>query len=72
LIDELFQRNIPSPRGNDRWGAECISKILSNEKYTGNVLLGKTICGKFLDGKQIKNNGERVQIFGVRMSSNDY
>jgi len=61
LINELFQRNIPSPRGNIRWGTECISKILSNEKYTGNILLGKTFVANFFDGKQVKNRGEEFR-----------
>ncbi|MDD2533282.1 MAG: recombinase family protein [Eubacteriales bacterium] len=61
LIDELFLRNIPSPRGYDHWGTECISKILSNEKYTGSVLLGKTYVANFFDGKQVKNNGEEFK-----------
>lgn len=61
IIGELFELNIPSPRGKDRWGTECISKILSNEKYTGNVLLEKTFVVNFFDGKQVKNNGEEFR-----------
>ena len=58
LISELASRNILSPNGYAQWSVECIRKILSNEKYTGNILLGKTIISNFLDGKKVRNDGQ--------------
>jgi hypothetical protein len=43
--------DIPSPTGKEIWSKETISKILKNEKYIGNVILGKTQTN---DGIQIK------------------
>lgn len=40
------------------WNREAISKLLSNEKYTGRVLLQKTIS---MGSSQIKNNGRMVR-----------
>ena len=34
------------------------SKLLKNEKYTGDVLLQKTFVKDILEGKQVKNLGE--------------
>ncbi len=35
----LERQGIPSPTGRPRWNREAIDKLLSNEKYTGRVLL---------------------------------
>jgi hypothetical protein len=54
LADGLANQRVLSPSGRPRWNREAIDKILSNEKYTGKVLLQKTVS----DGvTQIKNDG---------------
>ena len=50
----LEQQGIPSPTGRPRWNRETIDKLLSNEKYTGRVLLQKTIS---TGASQIENDG---------------
>ena len=56
---ELMQRKIPSPTGNTRWSAATLDKLLSNEKYIGDVMLQKTFVEDFLSGVQVKNTGQR-------------
>ena len=51
ISDALFLMDIPSPSGKEVWSKETISKILKNEKYIGDVVLGKTQTN---DGLQIK------------------
>lgn len=58
IADGLKERGIPSPTGKPTWNREAISKLLSNEKYTGRVLLQKTIS---MGSSQIKNNGRMVR-----------
>lgn len=58
ISGELWLREIPSPRGHRTWGIETISKLLSNEKYTVNVILQKTVVKDYLIGKQVKNQGQ--------------
>ena len=50
----LEQQGILSPTGKPKWNREAINKVLSNEKYTGRVLLQKTIS---TGTSQIKNDG---------------
>jgi len=50
----LEQRHVPSPTGKPKWNREAIDKLLSNEKYTGRVLLQKTIS---MGISQINNDG---------------
>ncbi len=50
----LEERSIPSPTGKPRWSREALNKLLSNEKYTGRVLLQKTIS---VGSAKIKNDG---------------
>ncbi|MCI9577067.1 MAG: hypothetical protein HFJ84_10630 [Clostridiales bacterium] len=50
----LERQGIPSPTGKPRWNREAIDKLLSNEKYTGRVLLQKTLS---IGAVQIENNG---------------
>ncbi len=50
----LEEQGILSPTGKPKWSREALNKLLSNEKYTGRVLLQKTISvGSF----KIKNDG---------------
>lgn len=51
----LEKQEILSPTGKSKWNRETISKLLSNEKYTGSVLLQKTMS---FAGAQFKNEGE--------------
>ena len=49
----LEKQGIPSPTGRPKWNREAIDKLLSNEKYTGRVLLQKTVS---TGAVQIENN----------------
>lgn len=50
----LEEQGIPSPMGKPKWNREAINKLISNEKYTGRVLLQKTISA---GSSQFKNDG---------------
>ena len=54
IAAELEQQGILSPTGRPKWNREAIDKLLSNEKYTGRVLLQKTVS---TGAVQIENNG---------------
>ena len=54
IADKLYKKEIPSPTGKPKWNREAIDKLLSNEKYLGNVLLQKTVS---FDKIQINNDG---------------
>lgn len=44
------------------WMGEGIRRIITNEKYTGDVLLQKTYKKSYLDKRCYKNTGERPQV----------
>ena len=50
----LERQGIPSPTGRPKWNREAIDKLLSNETYTGRVLLQKTVS---TGAVQFENNG---------------
>ena len=50
----LEQQGILSPTCIAKWNRDAINKLLSNEKYTGRILLQKTIS---TGAVQIENNG---------------
>ena len=54
IVAGLEKQCIPSPTGRPKWNREAIDKLLSNEKYTGRVLLQKTIS---TGAVQIENDG---------------
>lgn len=61
IIRELEKRNIKSPQRKDTWSKHSIQTILTNEKYIGHVLIGKTFTGDFPNNKQLKNDGQQDQ-----------
>ena len=58
IADGLEARGVLSPTGRSKWNREAIDKLLSNEKYTGRVLLQKTVR---FETMQIDNTGFEEQ-----------
>lgn len=61
IIQELAAKSIKSPTGKDTWAKGSIQKMLTNEKYIGNVILGKTYTGQFPNNQQKVNDGAQEQ-----------
>ncbi len=61
IVKELKNRGIKSPQGKTNWSKKSIQTVLGNEKYIGQVLLGKTYTGDFPNNKQFMNDGECEQ-----------
>lgn len=59
IVAGLERKSVLSPTGKTKWNREAISKLLSNEKYTGSVLLQKTVS---YSGIQFQNVGELEQV----------
>lgn len=60
IAGALEQQGILLLTGKARWNREAIPKLLSNQKYTGFVLLQKTLN---IAGTQFQNDGELKQVF---------
>ena len=54
IAADLEKKGILSPTRKPKWNREALNKLLSNEKYTGRVLLQKTVS---TGTTQIKNDG---------------
>lgn len=63
ICKELSVCGISSPTGKEKWTPKAIEKLLSNEKYTGNVLLQKTYITDYWNHRQGENTGEFPQFF---------
>ncbi|WP_330389648.1 recombinase family protein [Cellulosilyticum sp. I15G10I2] len=61
IIKELADTNTISPQGKDKWSKRAIQTMLTNEKYIGNVMLGKTYTGQFPNNQQKVNRGAQEQ-----------
>ena len=58
IIRELKSQDIKSPMGKDNWSKRAIETVLTNEKYVGRVMVGKTYGGEFPNNKRYINRGE--------------
>lgn len=54
----LESHGIKTVTGKSEWSASTIDRMLSNEKYAGQVLIQKTYTPDFLTGKKEKNRGQ--------------
>ena len=59
ISSALADMEIVSPSVKAVWSRETISKLLANEKYMGDVILGKT---QVVDGVQVKSSNSRSQV----------
>lgn len=55
----LEKQGIPSPTGKPTWNREALNKLLSNEKYTGWVLLQKTLALAALKSETVPHSSWR-------------
>ena len=56
---------IKTKLGRDKWCHSTLESILTNEKYTGNALLGKTWKPDVLSKRRQKNDGKKAPIYYV-------
>ena len=57
---ELESSRIPSQKGKRRWALRAIGDILSNEKFMGNSVYGKTVATEFPSTKRVKNSPDEI------------
>ena len=55
---ELNEDCIPGVRGEAKWCANTVSRILANEKYKGALLMQKTYTASFLTKRHVPNTGQ--------------
>ena len=60
---ELEADHVPTARGIQRWSYQVIHNILTNERYIGDALLGKTYVLDCISKEVRKNHGERPQYY---------
>lgn len=63
IANGLTADGIPTPMGRTVWQASVVQSILSNEKYKGDALLGKTYVEDCISKKVRVNAGERPQYY---------
>lgn len=54
----LEENKILTYRGNTIWNKRTIKSILTNEKYSGNIILHKSYIDNCINKKSKKNHGE--------------
>ena len=54
----LESHGLKTVTGKSEWSISTIDRMLSNEKYVGQVLMQKTYVPDFLTGKKEKNRGQ--------------
>ena len=59
----LEAQSVPSPGGKQTWRETTIRSILSNEKYKGDAVLGKTYVENCLTKRIKANRGERQKFY---------
>ena len=58
IIRYLEEKKIASPSVKPKWSKRSVELLLSNEKYIGNVIVGKTYCDEYPNNQRRINNGE--------------
>ena len=60
---ELEADHVPTAQAVQRWSYQVIRNILTNERYIGDAMLGKTFVTDCISKRVKKNNGERGQSY---------
>lgn len=68
IAKRLQADGVKTKLGRESWRHNVIESILTNEKYTGNALLGKTFKPDVLTKYRQKNDGKKAPIYYVEGS----
>lgn len=60
---ELVEKGYKTKRGSRQWGDSTVRGILKNEKYMGDLLLGKTFTVDPITKQRLDNMGEEEQYY---------
>ena len=60
---ELEADHVPTAQAIQRWSYQVIHNILTNERYIGDAVLGKTYTTDCISKRVKKNTGERMQSY---------
>lgn len=60
---ELKERGYLSPRGKKNWTESTVLGIIKNEKYKGDLLLGKTYTVDPISKRRLENFGEEDKYY---------
>jgi len=63
IKQELEADRIPTAQAVQRWSYQVIHNILTNERYIGDAMLGKTFSTGCINGQVKQNTGERLQSY---------
>ena len=63
IARELTELGHKSPKGEDNWSEATVRGIIRNEKYIGNVLMGKTYTVDPISHKRVINMGEEDKYY---------
>ncbi len=66
VAEELDKRKIPTPGSSKKWSTKAIGRILTNEKYVGDVLMQKTYVNNFMEHKSLRNDDALVEQYYKR------
>ena len=62
IARELNERNITTIRGNS-WTSSTVMGIINNEKYKGDILMGKTFTVSPISKRRLENKGEEDKYY---------
>ena len=63
IAKELTEKGIKTVNNGDTWSSSTIGGIIKNEKYKGDVILGKTYTLNPITKRRMKNKGEEDSYF---------
>ena len=63
IAQELMVKGYKTKLGNTEWGSNGVLKILKNEKYKGDLLLGKSFTVDPITHRRLENFGEEEKFY---------
>lgn len=63
ISHELADKGVKAPYGSTRWSESTILRMIRNEKYTGDLLQGKTFTFDPITKRRLLNQGEADQYY---------
>jgi len=63
IAKELTNLGVKTKRGNTKWSDSSVTRIIKNEKYKGDLLLGKTFTVDPITHRRLENMGEQEKYY---------